>query len=318
MLVIHGIWAYGALQVWAEDSGLPPQAPPRGGRPSRAPRPHPFAAAPDVLADALADALAGAGTGDLPRKAVDDELTLRLPSTPGGPLASPELLSCARRDHRDSGRPQAVAGRLAGSRARLRARSGHVAAGRARRTAARRRRGQRLDRLSRRHCPVRRRPGVAWPGTASARRRKTAGTPPDGGPCCPPPMRGTPASSPPRCRPPAAPCRPGLAPYWHRGRAPRRGRCSRTCSMPSRIRQRAPGCRVRCCPRAEAAAPPASSLAERMLLALTAPRASPRGGGRDGRARGAGPCGRVRGLAGERRAPRRLGPYLLPPGRAAR
>ncbi len=93
MLVIHGIWAYGALQVWAEDSGLPPQAPPRGGRPSRAPRPHPFAAAPDVLADALANALAGAGTGDLPRKAVDDELTLRLPSTPGGPLASPELLT---------------------------------------------------------------------------------------------------------------------------------------------------------------------------------------------------------------------------------
>jgi superfamily II DNA or RNA helicase len=93
MLVIHGNWAYGALQVWAEDSGLPPQAPPRGGRPSRAPRPHPFAAAPEVLADALADALAGAGTGDLPRKAVDDELTLRLPSTPGGPLASPELLT---------------------------------------------------------------------------------------------------------------------------------------------------------------------------------------------------------------------------------
>jgi len=84
MLVIHGIWAYGALQVWAEDSGLPAQAPPRAGRPSRAPRPHPFAAPPDVLAEVLADALtdapSGAGTGDLPRKAVDDEITLRLPS----------------------------------------------------------------------------------------------------------------------------------------------------------------------------------------------------------------------------------------------
>ncbi|HEX4289908.1 MAG TPA: SNF2 helicase-associated domain-containing protein, partial [Trebonia sp.] len=95
MLVIHGIWAYGALQVWAEDSGLPAQAPPRGGRPSRAPRPHPFAAPPDVLAEALADALtdapSGPGTGDLPRKAVDDEITLRLPSTADGPLASPEL-----------------------------------------------------------------------------------------------------------------------------------------------------------------------------------------------------------------------------------
>src|SRR5580693_2984855 len=95
MLVVHGIWAYGALQVWAEDSALPALAPPRGGRPSRAPRPHPFAASPDVLADALADALApaphGAGIGDLARKAVDDEVTLRLPATPDGPLASPEL-----------------------------------------------------------------------------------------------------------------------------------------------------------------------------------------------------------------------------------
>src|ERR1700730_10514188 len=107
MLVVHAIWAYGALQVWAEDSALPAQAPPRAGRPSRAPRPHPFAAQPDALADALAEdlaaapladapaaaappdtlaiaalartpatALAGAGTGDLPRKAVDDEVTL--------------------------------------------------------------------------------------------------------------------------------------------------------------------------------------------------------------------------------------------------
>ena len=88
MLVIHGIWAYGALQVWAEDSVLPAQAPPRAGRPSRAPRPHPFAAPPGELADSLADA----GVGDLARKAVDDEFTLRLPSRADGPLASPELV----------------------------------------------------------------------------------------------------------------------------------------------------------------------------------------------------------------------------------
>jgi len=88
LLVIHGVWAYGALQVWAEDSVLPAHAPPRQGRPSRAPRPHPFAAA----AGQLADALAGAGAGDLVRKAVDDELTLRLPSAADGPLASPELV----------------------------------------------------------------------------------------------------------------------------------------------------------------------------------------------------------------------------------
>jgi len=88
MLVIHGIWAYGGLQVWAEDSARPALAPPRAGRPSRAPRPHPFAVAPGELADALAEA----GTGDLAAKAVDDELTLRLPSVTDGPLASPELV----------------------------------------------------------------------------------------------------------------------------------------------------------------------------------------------------------------------------------
>jgi len=63
LLVIHGVWAYGALQVWAEDSTLPAHAPPRQGRPSRAPRPHPFA----VPAGQLADALAAAGAGDLAR-----------------------------------------------------------------------------------------------------------------------------------------------------------------------------------------------------------------------------------------------------------
>src|ERR1700753_3851601 len=96
MLVIHGLWAYEALQVWAEDSNLPAQAPPRAGRPSRAPRPHPFAAPPDGLADApappLPDAPLGAGAGSLPHKAVDDEITLRLPSAADGPLASPELV----------------------------------------------------------------------------------------------------------------------------------------------------------------------------------------------------------------------------------
>jgi SNF2 family DNA or RNA helicase len=92
MLVIHGIWVYGALQVWAEDTALPAQAPPRTGRPSKAPRPHPFAAPPGEVADALAGALAATGSGDLARKAVDDELTLRLPSTSDGPLASPDII----------------------------------------------------------------------------------------------------------------------------------------------------------------------------------------------------------------------------------
>ena len=31
MLVIHGIWAYGALWLWAEDSAGPARATPRAG-----------------------------------------------------------------------------------------------------------------------------------------------------------------------------------------------------------------------------------------------------------------------------------------------
>jgi superfamily II DNA or RNA helicase len=90
VLVIHGIWAYGALSLWAEDSDGPPAAPPRAGRPSRAPRPHPFAGDAGVLAEALAELAYPAQ--DLARKAVEDELTLLLPATPDGPLASPALV----------------------------------------------------------------------------------------------------------------------------------------------------------------------------------------------------------------------------------
>src|ERR1700722_15388750 len=101
MLVIHGVWAYGGLQVWAEDSARPAQAPPRAGRASRAARPHPFAVAPDELADALARA----GVGDLAGKAVDDELTLRLPSVTDAPLASPELVRPAAEEAADTPAP---------------------------------------------------------------------------------------------------------------------------------------------------------------------------------------------------------------------
>ena len=90
MLVIHGMWAYGAAWLWAEDSALAPAAPPRPGRPSRAPRPHPFALDTPGLAAALAELPGPAG--DLACRAVDDELTLRLPSGSDGPLASPELI----------------------------------------------------------------------------------------------------------------------------------------------------------------------------------------------------------------------------------
>src|SRR6516162_4887326 len=98
MLVVHGLWAYGGLRLWAEDSSLPAVAPARGGRPSRAPRAHPFAVGPADLAGALAalDAPAvglarQAGSARWHRPAGDDELTLRLPSIGDEPLASPEL-----------------------------------------------------------------------------------------------------------------------------------------------------------------------------------------------------------------------------------
>jgi hypothetical protein len=89
MLAIHGIWAYGALCLWAEDADGPATAQRRPGRLSRAPRPHPFAAAADVIADAIAEL--AEPVSDLALKAVDDELTLWLPARADGPLPSPEL-----------------------------------------------------------------------------------------------------------------------------------------------------------------------------------------------------------------------------------
>ena len=90
MRVIHGIWAHGALCLWAEDQALPPHGPepaePRAARPSRAPGPHPFTCQAAELADLLAG-LPGAA-GEAARKAVDDELTLQLPSAAGGPRPS--------------------------------------------------------------------------------------------------------------------------------------------------------------------------------------------------------------------------------------
>ena len=118
MLVIHGIWARGALCLWAEDSALPAAPPaPAGGRASRAARPHPFAADPDVLADALG--VLGDGPRDLAGKAAADELSLWLPSAGPGPASSPELIRPAGEDGaaRAGPRPPRRAGLLAGPRA---------------------------------------------------------------------------------------------------------------------------------------------------------------------------------------------------------
>src|SRR5262245_5800614 len=103
MLVIHGLWVYGACYLWAEDSALPAAAPPRPGKPSRAPRPHPFALHASGLARALARLPEPAA--DLAGQAVGDELTLRLPSGMDGPLASPDLISTPGQDGAGASRP---------------------------------------------------------------------------------------------------------------------------------------------------------------------------------------------------------------------
>jgi superfamily II DNA or RNA helicase len=100
MRVIHGIWAQGALCLWAEDPALPRVLGP-GAAGSRLSRPHPFACQAAELADLLAGLTGLRGpAADAARKAVGDELTLQLPSAGNGPLASPEL---AQPDHQAAG-----------------------------------------------------------------------------------------------------------------------------------------------------------------------------------------------------------------------
>ena len=88
MRVIHGVWAHGALCLWAEDPDLPP-APGRAPSGVHLPQPHPFACQAAELADVLAER---PGSQEAVRKAVHDELILQLPTSGGGPLASPELV----------------------------------------------------------------------------------------------------------------------------------------------------------------------------------------------------------------------------------
>ena len=89
----RGLGARGALPVGRGSgpaAGIRRQAGGTGLSGVHLPRPHPFA----VQAAELADLLAGrpgspSAAGDAARKAVQDELTLQLPSAGGGPLASP-------------------------------------------------------------------------------------------------------------------------------------------------------------------------------------------------------------------------------------
>jgi SNF2-related domain/SNF2 Helicase protein/Helicase conserved C-terminal domain len=88
MLAIHGIWADGALLLWAEDATRP--APEPAGRPGPAEaRPHPGAASLAALAAALAG-LPGEAA-ELAWSGAEGELVLWLPGTAAGPQPSPEL-----------------------------------------------------------------------------------------------------------------------------------------------------------------------------------------------------------------------------------
>ena len=93
MLVIHGIWARGALCLWAEDSRLPAR-PSRwmGRRAGGGPGP-PGRTRSRPIPSPRGDARRlGEAAGDLARKAAGDELTLWLPSGADGPQAAPELI----------------------------------------------------------------------------------------------------------------------------------------------------------------------------------------------------------------------------------
>src|SRR5258708_13518737 len=94
MLAIHGIWAHGALYLWAEylwaeESGPFAAIQAAERMPAGVAGTHPYASAPGLLADVLAEF--GDQVADLARKAAESELTLWLPSNPAGPLRSPEL-----------------------------------------------------------------------------------------------------------------------------------------------------------------------------------------------------------------------------------
>ena len=193
-----------------------------------------------------------AGAGDLAGKAVDDELTLRLPSAADGPLASPELVRPPAGDP-----PAAPAGRarlsLAAWRVPVLVFEPAAAAPLLRRAGRRWPPGdvvaERLGRLPGRGRPVRRRPGGARPGAARARPTE------DGGYAA----RWRPVLSARRraARPRARRRDAARLPRRRRRRrpAPRPARCSRACSTRWRTRRCAPGCLVPCCPRAEVAAP---------------------------------------------------------------
>ena len=257
------------------------------------------------------------GHGSLPRKAVDDEITLRLPSTADGPLASPELVRPPGRRRRDRHGPAGCRWPAGGSPC-------SSSSPRPPRRCWRRSPGCRRATSwpAARSATWPRSPGspTTWrpaAGCCPCSPRKTAVTPPAGGRCCPPPTPGTPASSPPRCRRRLPrPLADGAGPDGGLGGAPGPLLADMLDALAdASVRTRLP---VALLPARRGRRPARIACAERMRACPDRPAACcSRWRTRPTSARRR--TWRPRSRTGWR-APRsrRLGPHLLPPGRAAR
>jgi len=102
VIVVHACWSPNGLRLWGESSYGLAMTPRRRGRPSRKPRPHPFASEPWPFREALAR------VGGIDKRASTADFTLHLPSHPRGPQASPQLVR-ARPAETDEAEPTEVA-----------------------------------------------------------------------------------------------------------------------------------------------------------------------------------------------------------------
>ena len=318
MRVIHGIWAHGALCLWAEDPDLPPAS--AAPHDVRLPRPHPFACQAAELADMLAGrpglgrrrsatrparpsrradpAAAVAGRRAAGLAGTGASRVSRVSRAPGaGPARRGPGIGCrwpaggCRSLAFGPAAALAVLAGFAGSDERP-PRPGRwpylTVAGRLRRRPGRRAAGC---------CPC-------WPTRVGLRRPVAPGARRRGRAARARPGRGD-AAVLPGGRGASSGAVAGRA-RWMRWPTPRRG----------------PGCPARCCPPRRGRTPARIPLAERYVLALTSTDAclevaTPQDeafwarAGRAGRG-----TGRVAGTA--RRIPAGPGPDLLPAGRARR
>ena len=309
MLVIHGVWAHGALCLWAEDPARPATA--ESAPPGvRLPRPHPFACPAAELADTGGRLARGRGRGGgrgpqgRPRRADPaaahgrpagrwprrnssgpprNELRRgrvslagwRVPVLAFAPAAALAVLDALG----GSGQPDDPAtagGSLAYLAAVARFASGLAGRGRV--------------------LPVL----AAEDGALAARWRPVLGG------ADVQRARDLAAAMPPSCR---AASSGGLS---------RPGRCWATPSTPWPTRPSGPGCRPRCCRARRGRTPARLPVAERYVLALTADDARVETAGATGRGRGGRPGRGTGRVAGRRADPGGPGAHLFPARRAGR